>query len=96
MTSLLLQLAVQKEIDTKTDLQEEETSVFQKSNYSKQDFQSHGNIEEFKKWSLEKADQARISHLKVRCEKQSIKVKITFSQPFYGIVFSKTSYPKET
>ena len=92
MTSLLLQLAVQKEIDTKTDLQEEETSVFQKSNYSKQDFQSHGNIEEFKKWSLEKADQARISHLKVRCEKQSIKVKITFSQPFYGIVFSKGYY----
>lgn len=35
---------------------------------------------------------AQIQDLQVQCEKDSMKVKIIFDRPFYGLIFSKGHY----
>ncbi|XP_015788628.1 uncharacterized protein LOC107365610 [Tetranychus urticae] len=111
-----------KEIDSKTDLQEEEAndpeirspaylpkpkSSSNPSYYGKGESYddeskdgpssspNHGPNQPRSNegpWPLERPDVPLIKGIHVRCEKNSMSVKVDFDRPFYGVIFSKGHY----
>lgn len=75
-----------KEIDSKTDLLQEESSDLMAEHRSVQ-VASTDSSEDM--WPNGRADVPQIKNINVKCEKNHMKVNIEFDRPFYGIVFSK-------
>ena len=83
-----------KEIDSKTDLQQEESFAAEHRTYlpppggtnSPQAAASNDNHE---LWPQSRSDMPQIKSLNVKCEKNFMKVNVEFDRPFYGTVFSK-------
>lgn len=89
-----------KEIDSKTDLQQEETlsaehRSLDRAHHHKKYQQSTQatddglNIGSSGAWPLSKPEVSQIKALNVKCEKNHMRVHIEFDRPFYGMIFSK-------
>lgn len=86
-------VVVAKEIDSKTDLQQEESIPAEHrfvapSNGPPQT----AGTESHELWPQGRGDMPQIKGLNVKCEKNHMKVNIEFDRPFYGMVFSKGHY----
>ncbi|RWS22497.1 uncharacterized protein B4U80_05301, partial [Leptotrombidium deliense] len=91
-----------KEIDSKTDLQQEEsinspaehrsyTSSHSSTNSLHVPPQNSENTHD-ELWPLGRPEVSQIKSLNVKCEKNHMKVNIEFDRPFYGMIFSKGHY----
>ncbi|RWS11053.1 Cuticlin-1-like protein [Dinothrombium tinctorium] len=89
---LLVENAFAKEIDSKTDLQQEETGADHRSYASSHipPQSENGQHEEY--WPIGRPDVPTIKALNVKCEKNHMKVNVEFDRPFYGMIFSKGHY----
>ena len=97
----LIGLNEAKEIDSKTDLQQEESlsaehRSFDRAHHHKkyQQSQQHTaddslSIGSSGAWPLSKPEVSQIKALNVKCEKNHMRVHIEFDRPFYGMIFSK-------
>jgi hypothetical protein len=87
-----------KEIDSKTDLQQEESlsaeqRSFDRAHHHKK-YQQHtagsdDSAGSSGAWPLSKPEISQIKALNVKCEKNHMRVHIEFDRPFYGMIFSK-------
>lgn len=93
MSSFSQDEAVAKEIDSKTDLIQEESMPSEHRSYmsmapsspSSNTVSPDGND----LWPQGRGDMPQIKNLNVKCEKNHMKVNVEFDRPFYGTVFSK-------
>uniref|UniRef100_T1K5Y4 ZP domain-containing protein n=1 Tax=Tetranychus urticae TaxID=32264 RepID=T1K5Y4_TETUR len=100
---ILIKLVDAKEIDSKTDLLQEESSAGEL-------YAEHralpGSVKGGKPttslippagggnelWPLGRNESPQIKNINVKCEKNHMKVNIEFDRPFYGMIFSKGHY----
>ena len=87
---------VAKEIDSKTDLIQEESIPSEHRSYMPLPSNSASNAiaspDGQDLWPQGRADMPQIKNLNVKCEKNHMKVNVEFDRPFYGMVFSKGHY----
>lgn len=86
--------AIAKEIDSKTDLIQEESIPSEHRSYLPSSTVTNavtpGDGQDL--WPQGRGDMPQIKNLNVKCEKNHMKVNIEFDRPFYGMVFSKGHY----
>lgn len=86
---------VAKEIDSKTDLIQEESIPSEHRSYMPASNSVSNAIappDGQDLWPQGRSDMPQIKNLNVKCEKNHMKVNIEFDRPFYGMVFSKGHY----
>ncbi|XP_074601187.1 uncharacterized protein LOC141855168 [Brevipalpus obovatus] len=96
-TIILVKTISGKEIDSKTDLlQEESSDLMAEHRSAKEQETSLGRKERNdisnEVWPGGRSDVPQIKNINVKCEKNHMKVNIEFDRPFYGIIFSKGHY----
>lgn len=81
-----------KEIDSKTDLQQEESGPAEHRAYPPPTGSTNVQASGSDMWPQGRGDMPQIKGLNVKCEKNHMKVNVEFDRPFYGMVFSKGHY----
>jgi len=95
-----------KEIDSKTDLLQEESLAAEHRSYDRghrkhagqsqtqqQNYNDYGlTTSSNSSWPSTKPEVSQIKQLNVKCEKNHMRVHIEFDRPFYGLIFSKGHY----
>ncbi|XP_053214914.1 LOW QUALITY PROTEIN: uncharacterized protein LOC128398118 [Panonychus citri] len=102
---LLVKINDAKEIDSKTDLLQEESSAAGELFAEHRAHPSSVKVEGKQPpvtavqpaggnelWPLGRSESPQIKNINVKCEKNHMKVNIEFDRPFYGMIFSKGHY----
>ncbi|XP_054168625.1 cuticlin-4-like [Oppia nitens] len=106
LTAIIFISLLTKEIDSKQDLQQEETLTMTAEHRSFPETivphpSIHGTLGPSagqsdvlanEPWPVGRPDVAQIKAINVKCEKSLMKVNIEFDRPFFGLIFSKGHY----